>query len=168
MKPLQVDLPYPSLSGLGEDYYSARLLNPAYADIHSELGAILQYIYHAFNFNFLNLGENATLLESIAINEMHHFELLGTALIKMGVNPVYTANPPLKNNFYNTSHISYSTSPQKMILDDIAGEMKAIEEYEYMLTKLNNEIIEGLIQRILLDEQLHLKTLKELYSKLTT
>lgn len=166
MKPLQVDLPYPSLTGLGEDFYNARILNPAYADVHSELGAILQYIYHSFNFDHIGMDEYAAVLESISINEMHHFDLLGTALISMGVNPVFTANPPSKTNFYNTSRISYSTAPQTMILDDIAGEMKAIEEYECMLKKLTNETVATLIRRILLDEELHLKTLKELYEKL--
>jgi len=55
---------------------------------------------------------------------------------------------------------------EKMLYDDIALEMQTIERYRYMLEKLTNEQVINIIERIILDEELHLKVLKGLiYSK---
>ncbi len=47
-------------------------------------------------------------------------------------------------------------------MDDIQGEMNAIADYQKMLFVLKNEQVEAIIQRIILDEQLHLETLKKM------
>ena len=52
-----------------------------------------------------------------------------------------------------------------MIMDDIQGELTAISDYQKMLFILKNEQVEAIIQRIILDEQLHVEKLKEMLSK---
>ena len=52
-----------------------------------------------------------------------------------------------------------------MLLDDIAGEMNAIADYKRMLSLLKNEDVAALIERIVLDEELHLAKLSEAYRK---
>ena len=47
-----------------------------------------------------------------------------------------------------------------MLMDDIRGETEAIRGYEAMLCRLKNERVAAVIERILLDEKLHLETLK--------
>ena len=101
---------------------------------------------------------------SIAEAEMIHIDILGTAMLKLGVSPRYVQMPNT-NNFYNTSTVSCSTTPQKMIMDDIQGEMNAIADYQKMLFILKNEQVEAIVQRIILDEQLHLETLKEMLTR---
>lgn len=166
MSSLSVNLPYPSLDGLSEDRKSACIIAPAYCQAKSELTAIMQYLFHHFHFDYLGFPEFAKTLEDISINEMQHFEILGGALIRLGANPVYTANPPQMSNFYTTAFVRYSTHPQKMLMDDIEGEREAIEMYEYMLTKLDNEQVAAIIQRIIMDEKLHLKALTQLLERL--
>jgi len=53
-----------------------------------------------------------------------------------------------------------------MIEDDINGEREAIRDYERMLCKLKNEQAGAVISRIILDEQLHLETLKRMLDEL--
>ena len=56
----------------------------------------------------------------------------------------------------------------KMLLDDIAGEMTAIADYKKMLLLLKNEQVAALIERIVMDEELHLARLSQAYKDICT
>ena len=165
MKPIQVELPYPTVEGIEPDIVYARIISPSYAGLMSEMTAILQYTYHAYYFDKEGMSEYADVLRGISLSEMEHMEILGKLLLTLGVKPEYRQELP-GCNYYNTSCVSTSTYPQKMLTDDISGEMQAIAEYEKIITQIDNEKVTAIIARIILDEQLHLKLLKDLYNKL--
>lgn len=104
---------------------------------------------------------------SIALAEMKHLHILGDAMEKLGVKPLYVQYPNSKT-YYDTSIVSKATTPQKMLMDDIQGEMNAIAEYDKMLFVLKNEDVAAIIQRINLDEHLHLASLKEMFTRYNT
>ena len=65
MEGLKVDLPYPSVEGIGEDPRSVRIISPAYADRGSEMTAILyieiiNYTTYKTLFYTSNYVENYT------------------------------------------------------------------------------------------------------------
>ena len=163
MKPLQVDLPYPSTNTLTKDVRSGYIISYAYATLRGELTAILQYVYHHHFFDGID-PKDADILMSIAVCEMLHLNILGSAMLKLGVNPRYVQQP-CTDNYFNTTTVSQATMPQKMLMDDIQGEMTAIADYQKMLFTLKNEEVAAIIQRIILDEQLHLETLKTMLEK---
>ncbi len=160
MKPLICDLPYPSVDTLVKDVRSGNIISSAYATLRGEITATLQYTYHHFYMEQTS-EDYAKVLMQIAVAEMKHIDILGTAMLKLGVSPKYVQCPNT-HAFYNTSVVSQATVPQKMIMDDIQGEMNAIADYQKMLFVLKNEQVEAIIQRIILDEQLHLETLKKM------
>lgn len=167
MNPIREEIAYPSTDNLSVDCNAAAVIAPAYASpMGSEFGAVSQYIYHMLQFRHQKMPEYGDLMEGIAITEMKHMALLGEALLSLGVDPVMTACPPRRCNFFNTSCVSFSCTPQKMLLDDISAEMGAIEEYRRMLCRLENEQVAALIQRIVMDEQLHVKILKDSLDRL--
>ncbi|MEG2014439.1 MAG: demethoxyubiquinone hydroxylase family protein, partial [Clostridia bacterium] len=143
------------------DIRSANIISLAYATKDGELTAILQYIFQSFIFRDKD-PETANTLESIAIAEMMHLKLLGNSLKNLGVTPIYSAQPPFPHNFYSAEYVTYSTTPVKMIMDNIYGEMNAIATYKKMLLLLKNEQVSAIIERIIIDEELHLATLKKL------
>ncbi len=161
-KPIKIDLPYPSLTGITPDIKTASVLAPTYAGVHGELTATLQYIYHYFNFVKEFDEKTAETLMGIAIAEMEHIEILGNLLVKLGVDPVYTHFPPCRTEYYSTRAVSYSKTPVKMLLDDISSEMVAINEYNSVIDKIDNEKVIQIVSRIILDEQLHVTVLKDL------
>lgn len=165
MDGLIVDLPYPSLDGLCFDPKSVRIISPAYADRGSELTAILQYVFQAMVFAGRGCDEYDRTLTRIAIAEMHHLDLLGEMMYRMGALPVFTSDPPRRFDFYSTRAVSYAQTTEKMLQDDIQGEMKAIRDYERMVERLDNEQVSAVISRIILDEKLHLETLRALLEK---
>ncbi len=166
MKPLICDLPYPSTDNLTTDIRSGQIISFAYASLYGEITATLQYLYHEIYFQDFSQNDADTLM-SIALAEMKHVKILGHAMKKLGVNPRYVQYPNSKL-CYDTSTVSTATTPQKMLMDDIQGEMNAIAEYNKMLFALKNEDVSAIIQRINMDEQLHLETLKQMLAKYST
>lgn len=163
MKPLICDLPYPSTEVLQKDVRSGQIISFAYATLRGELTATLQYLYHKFYFANVD-SDDASVIQSIAVAEMKHLDILGEAMLKLGVSPKFVQCPN-SQAYYNASVVSQATTPSKMLMDDIQGEMNAIADYQKMLFVLKNEQVEAIIQRIILDEQLHLETLKKLLTK---
>ena len=161
-KPLTIQAEFPTTEGLSQDAYSLAVISPAYASSTGELNAILQYFYHYFNFDKCGYKEYARDLESIAIAEMLHLELLGKTIMALGAQPIYCQNPPTAYNFYSAKYVTYSRNLKNMIEDDIIGERRAIALYSKMLTRLKNEQLKKIISRILEDEKLHLEKLKEI------
>ncbi len=164
MKPLSLDIPFPDTSHLSKDIRSANIISFAYASLHSELTAILQYNYHAIHWaNFDK--EYAETMMCISLAEMIHIEKLGETMLTLGVDPVYKQSPAYPELWYNTSCVARSKTPQKMLIDDIQGELNAITDYKKMVAILTNETVSALIQRIIMDEQLHVETLTKLLKK---
>ena len=155
-----MDLPYPSVLDLQKDTLSAEIIYPAYAGLHGEITATLQYVYHALFFRKANDAKTAELLTGIAVTEMHHQEMLGETILNLGLKPIYKL-PSFDGGYYNTAFVSKSTTAQKMLLDDITGEMNAIREYSEMESRLKNEKVAAIIARIKMDEELHVLKLKQ-------
>lgn len=165
-KPMTLQEEFPTTEGLCPDAYSLAVISPAYASSMGELNAILQYFYHYFNFDKQGYKQIASDLESIAIAEMLHLELLGKTIMALGAQPIYCQNPPTAFNFYSAKYVTYSRNLVNMIEDDIVGEKHAIAQYEKMLCRLKNEQLKKIISRILGDERLHLEKLKEILQSL--
>ena len=165
MKPLICDLPYPTLDNLTEDVKSGQILSFAYATQKGELTATLQYLYHEVFMETFSQQDADTLM-AIALAEMKHLHILAEAMRRLGVAPRYVQYPNTRI-FYDTSCVSQSVTPQKMIMDDIQGELNAIAEYNKMLFVLKNEDVEAIVSRIILDEQLHLDALKQMLTRLS-
>lgn len=165
MKPIALDVPYPNTFDMQQDIRSGQIISFAYATQDGEINATLQYVYQSVIFGKID-KDDADTLEGIAVAEMVHVKLLASAMLSLGVMPVYTVRPNC-NEFYNACTVSRACTPQKMLMDDIQGELQAIAEYKKMLFVLKNEQVEALIQRIILDEKLHLETLKKMLEKYT-
>lgn len=163
MKPLICDIPYPPTDNLTTDIKSGQIISFAYSTLKGELTAILQYIYHSFHMTNFNKADS-DILVCIALAEMKHLDILGESMLRLGVNPRYVQYPGSKV-YYDTSCVAQSTTPAKMIMDDIAGELNAIAEYNKMLFVLKNEDVSAIIQRIKMDEELHLEALKQMLER---
>lgn len=164
---LNADVPYPSLDGIGEDACSLRIISPAYAGRAGELTAILQYVYQHILFERMGDGEAAETLLAVSVAEMRHFEILGTLICKLGAPPVFTNCPPYPVGYYSASAVDYSSTPQKMLLADIAAERGAIAAYNCMISKLTDERVAAVLQRIVMDEELHLEAFKKLLARMS-
>ncbi len=155
-------VPY-DLSTLSTDIQSARIISPAYSSRRSELAAILQYLYYGIIFENLGYNEIANQLFAIGEQEMHHFQLLAQTLIRLGVDPIYTAFPPQRDAYFTTRFINYiTTNKEAMIKSAICDEECAIKQYDSMLSRLTNQTVIDIITHIRDMEYKHIDILKNI------
>lgn len=157
---------FPSMDGICEDYATLRLISPAYAGREGELTAVLQYVFQSIVLG--NCGEKqlAQTLMKIAVEEMHHLEILGTLICKLGAFPIYTACPSYPVGYYSASSVNYVRGVRQMICADICAEENAINGYERLLCRLQNPGVSAVIARIVEEERKHLECFNQILRSL--
>lgn len=149
------DLPYPEPVIPYSNPVEAKKLMNDYGGRDSETTAIMQYIYQSYVLS-REFPEYSKKLEEIAICEMKHHEILGTAIAAYGSFPVIGG----RTAFWNGSYVNYATNLVKLLECDIQGELCAIENYKNTILCIQNETLKATIERIIADEELHVAVLK--------
>jgi bacterioferritin len=158
---LCVKLPYPKIKENKRNLRLVSVINRAYAGGHGELKAILQYAYHYLYFKGMGDEQTARIIMGICVCEMKHLNILGDAIISLGGDPVYATSSPFGYNYFSASKVWYGKTPEKMLIDDLTSEILAVNEYEKMLSEIDDEEVYSIIERLILDEKLHEKVIKE-------
>lgn len=148
------DLPYPEIE-VQENIADSKLLMPSYGGAASELTAILTYTFQSYIS--LKTPELKKTLECISITEMRHHKLLGEAIYKLGGYPIMGGR-----TYWNGSFVNYTLDAKKFLQQNIMAEETAILNYERTILNLDSEPVKLLIERIILDEEIHIKIFKEL------
>lgn len=159
-----VNINYPEAKVEAKNLFYANLLLADYSGIDSELTASLLYVYQHFASG-KDEDDYAETVAGIAIIEMKHLELLADTIKLLGVKPIFVI--PSNGLYYpwSSNLVDYSTNINKMIDIDIEAEIKAIEQYEEHKLLIKDKYIVELLNRIVEDENLHLKMFKELKVK---
>ena len=164
VKPVMVDLPYPEIKVRGRNRNYADLFNVDYCGFVSELSAITQYIN---NENRISLEECAmarTLL-GIAIAEMMHLQKLGELIVLLGGNVDFsckTCNGRPK--LWSPEYLTIPENIDKMLTADIEAEKDAVRQYEMHIKMIDDDCVNAVLRRIILDEEYHIMLLKSLRS----
>ena len=148
------DLSYPEIE-VEQNVAESKLLMPVYSGSASELTAVLTYSFQRYVSP--KYPEITTALKGIAITEMHHHELLGETIYALGGYPVRGAR-----TYWNGSLVNYTLDPRKYLRQNIVAEETAILNYERTILNLTTDSVKMLLERIILDEEVHIKIFKEL------
>lgn len=142
--------------------YVSILLND-YAGLLSEETAIHLYLYQSFMIEE-ELTEYKEMMRHIAEVEMIHLRLLGEIIEKLGGDPVYGVIGDDKMlRFWNSGNVEYCKDLKSMLEINIQSEQEAIKQYQNDLTIIEDIYIKEIIERILLDEYIHLSNFEKLY-----
>lgn len=146
------ELPYPEVEK--QDCLSeAKMLMPSYAGLGGELTAITTYCFQSY----ISDPRLKPALVAIARVEMTHFSLLGNAIYRLGGYPIIGSR-----SYWNGSMANYTLSPKKFLAQNIESEKAAISIYERTILNLKSDSAKLLLERIILDEELHIKDFEEL------
>ena len=161
-----VDAPYPKIRVEEPNIEYARMLSNVYAGESSEESCILLYIYEHISL-LKQYEEYSEVLKKIAIVEMHHLEMLGELINLLGMKPVYMSYDNMKKGLvpWNAGYLNYLTDISDVIDLDIKSEENAIRSYRYINTIIKDKYVNEVIERIIMDEELHLKIFKEFKEK---
>lgn len=156
-------LPYPSLDRLQPNDYDLQLIRNNYAGVISELSAITQYVYHQLHAKYNDFTYIGSSLLSIAQIEMRHLNIFGTMILKLGGNPKFMYENNCKLSYWNGGMIDDICQVQSMLQSDILLEQKTILCYQQQATLSTQPTISLVLNRIVLDEELHIDALNSLY-----
>lgn len=147
-------LPYPDVE-VEKNIAESKLLMPVYSGSTGELTAVTTYIFQTYVTP--KYPEIQEALEGIAITEMLHHKLLGETIYKLGGYPVMGGR-----TYWNGSFANYTLSPQKYLRENVLAEQNAIMNYERTILNLSSDSVKMLLERIILDEEVHIKIFKQL------
>lgn len=157
-------VPYPEVRVEMPNLYHAQLLLEDYAGQVSEMTAISQYFHHHIVFEPIS-EELAELEECLSIVEMMHLEMLGEIILKLGVDPKIRTITNNIDIYWNAAFVFYGDSVCDRLAADIAAEKNAIAQYRAHQRLINDRYINELLERIIMDEEHHLRLFSKAYDK---
>ncbi|MEG0026173.1 MAG: manganese catalase family protein [Bacilli bacterium] len=163
----QSTLPYPKIKVVKQNQLYAEILSSSYAGANSELSAIHLYIYQ-YLIEENSFSQYHEILKEIAKVEMHHLNMLGQIIMKLGKEPKFNSYDNMKITPWSTTNINYKTDLLTMLEIDIKGEQTAIKNYQKQIKQIDDIYIKDLLNRIILDEQIHLTIFEKLYQEFTS
>jgi bacterioferritin len=155
---------YPLPQNLSRNIRYARALLVLYSGRDSELTAVTQYRYHYILTQ--QLPSLAECLAGISLVEMRHLNILGNVIYQLGLRPSYTYFQGTRRVRWNAGFVREGRNPRDMLEEDIRAEACAVEGYRNAIRWIPEESIALLLQRLLLDEELHLALLRGLRERL--
>lgn len=149
-------IPYPEIKDVTSDLSYANILFDAYAGELSEYTAISQYIYEQLTIT--SSQDISSIMIEIAKIEMHHLDILGDIIEKLGRDPRYINS---LGTPWNANYVRYITKDITEIMKyNIMTEEVAINTYEDDKRYTNNGSIRRMLDRIILDERTHIEIFK--------
>jgi rubrerythrin len=163
----RVQKPYPASKMTFQDVQLSEKLLAAFANGgNSELTALTQYFVHS---QTINNEELASLVFCIALDEMHHLQMLSELITSMGGELRYWSP---NHAYWSGGYVVYGSGIDEKISADIFSEQEAISGYESLLRDIKRmnrpelSQVEAVISRIIEDENYHLTLLNEQYNAL--
>lgn len=154
--------PYPSLEGIVENRHDLQLLLGDYAGRVSEFSAIAQYVYHQLEFKGEGLEEVGRTLLSIAQVEMRHLNVLGEVVCKLGGIPQFYYREGGCLVPWSGRLVSDCRQLEGMLQSDLQLERQTIACYRWQGEQVGQPQITALLNRIILDEEIHVQALESL------
>lgn len=158
----RLPLPYPAARVQEKNLNYAKMLMPSYSGAKSELSAITTYCYQSL----ITAQENKRLsdiLDCISGVEMKHFRLLGQLICLLGADPsLYIKIPRGKAQYWSSYFTDFTKDQRSFILNNIKDEEAAVMTYEEIYRKIPDQGVRAVLERIIADEEHHIKIFKEL------
>ena len=153
--------PYPVPEHLSPNRRHAAMLIGSYSGRVSELTAINQYVYHHLALERTH-PDIAHALRDIAVQEMHHLDMLGSCIRDLGMRPKFVHFAGRSQRFWSAGFVVYGKTPREMLEADKRAEYAAIAQYERLVRQLGDSRIEALLKRMIEDEYEHIAILDHL------
>lgn len=161
----KINKPYPKIEvSAPNETYGLMILDNV-GGMNSEISAISQYLYdHAITGQkFLELKK--TFL-NISMVEMHHLDIFMELSLKLGMDPRLWSCHDDQRIYWSPSYLNYPNHLVDVLHYAIENECQAINKYMYQAQIIKDANIVAILERIIEDEQLHVKILKQWETKL--
>lgn len=125
----------------------------------SEMSAVAAYYYNNLQAQSCS-AEIAEAFYKINITEMHHLQMFGELACLLGADPRMWE---MQNNhmmYWTPAYIAYPKDLKGLLLAALEGEEETIRKYAKQARSICDPYIVAVLERIILDEELHVEILK--------
>ncbi len=153
--------PYPPLLiERPNSVYAAEMLSNIGACC-SEMSTISLYIY---NSTILSETESdyAQIFHKISVVEMHHLNIFARLAHMLGADPRLWTCSGNRPCYWSPACNRYPVHTDALLKNALRGEQEAILKYNRQAQQICDAYITDLLQRIILDEQVHVRILQEM------
>ncbi|MDO4941585.1 MAG: ferritin family protein [Lachnospiraceae bacterium] len=166
VRPIMLDLPYPSVKVREKNLAYANLLSFDYCGAVSEMSAITQYINNENRLSCEKCPIAKTIL-GIAMAEMIHLQKLGEMIVLLGGNISFTAKMNNgKQRMWTPKYLTLPDNAEQILRVSIESEEAAILQYKKHMQMIRDPYINAVLERIIRDEEYHIMILQVLMKDL--
>lgn len=159
--------PYPSISVSERNVSYAQLLSADLAGPRSEMTSICQYTYQSWAISS-RYPAMAETIAAIAKVEMHHLNILGQLIVRLGGNPKLQYIQNRRAFAWNSGHVNYTQSITDFFKANIAAEQYAAEMYMQHAKRIQDGDVSEMLARISLDEAQHKSIFERFLAEVNT
>ncbi len=158
---------YPAVRVQEKNLTYAHLLTQNLFAAKGEMTSVNQYLYQSWHIFEETCGLSvAEIFAGLAKAEMRHVNYLGRLIYLLGLNPCCYA---MKNSHplpWNGTYLNYTVDLKEMLKISILGEKYTLENYRKTMEQINDPNITAILERISLDEKLHVELLEQLQERI--
>lgn len=156
-------LPYPPISAKAKNLPCARAMLDNMAGVGSEISNITLYFYNRLITS--DNSEISLMFHKISIVEMHHLEIFGQLAMQLGENPRLWTQKGSKKLYWNPSYNTYAADINSILQTAIKGENGAIDKYTRQCQQIHDSNVIANLERIIVDERLHVEIFQHLHQE---
>lgn len=157
------DAPYPPVTITEKNITYARYLLDNLGGRNSEMTAIAYYTYNAHKCE--KTEEIAHVFQQISIVEMQHLDFFAALADKLGEPPLLWTNCGRKKIWWSPAYTDYPSDLKRILLNATESELGTIDKYRDQVKHIDDPYICTILNRIICDEELHVKIFRDLYER---
>ena len=156
--------PYPPVQVQGKNPVYAEMMLGNIGGSNSEMSAVAHYRYAHVVLEDEHLAE---LVHQISMVEMQHLDDFSHLAKLLGAEPRMWQSCGCKKVYWSPAYVDYEFCNKRELLQKfIAEEKNAIRKYTAQINCISDPDVAAVLQRIIEDEQEHVKTWEEELAKL--
>ena len=144
----------------------ARTLQALYSSPASKLTDFHMYSYHSI-VTVRSAPVLSGALREIAVAEMRHMQLLGECILALGLHPTLSYYQGTRKARWSSGFVEYAKHPRGMIELALRHERESIARLQGAVSLIGPGEISALLERLIADEECHIKCLCELLDNLS-
>ena len=132
----------------------------------SEMSAVSLYLY---NHTILTQSQPdfSRIFQKIAIVEMHHLGIFSQLAFLLGADPRLWTACGGRPCYWSPSCNKYPTDLRALLQNSLDGELDTIAKYRCQAGQICDAYVTDLLQRIILDEQVHVRIFRQMLMQIT-
>ncbi len=158
------DAPYPSIEGVTPNIVYGKMILDNVGGMVSEMTAVSLYLYNHYVSSHMTAQITNAFLQ-ISICEMRHLNIFSQLAFNLGMDPRLWTTTDEYNEYWSPAYNNYFNQLDALLENSIIGEQKAIEKYTYQASVINDPKIVAALNRIVLDERIHIQVFESLYQQ---